>query len=145
MKTIAMTLGPIVSTLSLGRKTSEIWAASYLFSLIMKKSVGKLRKIDGVQFIVPYAEDDALFDAKDGGIGRFHDRFILQSDTIDLETVRRKVDEARDEVADLVAKAIGEDKRWFAKSLEAMSRAISTRPKSPSTTPSSILPPGSMP
>jgi CRISPR-associated protein Cmr2 len=109
MKTIAMTLGPIVSTLSLGRKTSEIWAASYLFSLIMKKSVDKLRKIDGVQFIVPYAEDDALFDAKDGGIGRFHDRFILQSDTIDLETVRKKVDEARDEVADLVAEAIGED------------------------------------
>ena len=109
MKTIAMTVGPIVDTLTLGRKTSEIWAASYLFSKLMKETIAKLRDIDDVRFLVPYADNDALFAPKDEGIGRFHDRFILQSDTLSLAEVRRTVDEVRDALADGIAEAIEED------------------------------------
>ncbi|CAA6823139.1 MAG: Unknown protein, partial [uncultured Sulfurovum sp.] len=42
MKYIALTIGPIVDTLSLGRKTSEVWMASYLFSSFMKNSIRKI-------------------------------------------------------------------------------------------------------
>ncbi|WP_456389962.1 Cas10/Cmr2 second palm domain-containing protein [Hydrogenimonas sp.] len=108
MKTIAMTVGPIVDTLALGRKTSEIWAASYLFSKLMKEVIAKLRNIEGVRFLVPYADNDALFEPKDEGIGRFHDRFILQSETLTLQKVRQIVDELRDTLSDAIADAIKE-------------------------------------
>jgi CRISPR-associated protein Cmr2 len=41
----------------------------------------------------------------DNGIGKFHDRFILQSGTLTLEKVRAVVDEVRDALADRIADA----------------------------------------
>jgi len=105
-KTIAMTLGPIIETISLGRKTSEIWAGSYLFSSLMRDILDKVRKKDGVEVIVPYVDDDALFTTPNGGIGKFHDRFILRSSTISIEDINKIVDELLQKMAEMMAEAI---------------------------------------
>ncbi len=105
MKTYAMTIGPIVETLSLGRKTAEIWGASYMFSWVMKNSVARLRE-KGARFIVPYAGSDDLFEENDGGVGRFHDRFICQSDTLTLEEVGKIVEAVRDELAAMIHQSL---------------------------------------
>jgi len=98
MKTYAMTVGPIVDTLSMGRKTSEIWMASYLFSLMMKNSV-KALKDKGADFIVPFAEDEKLFKTCDDGVGRFHDRFICRSETLSLDEIAAIVENVRNDLA----------------------------------------------
>ncbi len=107
MSYTAATIGPIIDTITLGRKTSEIWGASYLFSWLMKKTIGELRKEKGAKFIVPYTDDDTLFEEKDGGIGMFHDRFILECDTITPEKVAEVFASKRDELAGMIAEAIG--------------------------------------
>lgn len=56
-KYTGITIGPIVATLCKARKTREIWAASYLFSLIMRKIVIKLAGEKGEnndKIIVPF-------------------------------------------------------------------------------------------
>ncbi len=106
MKTIALTIGPIVETLALGRKTSEIWAASYLFSSLMRDTLKELRKREDVEIIVPYL-DDTLFESPDGGIGRFHDRFVLRSDTVGMKDVQKIIYDKLDTMAVMISEAIG--------------------------------------
>ncbi|CAA6815677.1 MAG: CRISPR-associated RAMP Cmr2 [uncultured Sulfurovum sp.] len=108
MKYIALTIGPIVDTLSLGRKTSEVWMASYLFSSFMKKSIKKIKERSDAKFIIPFV-DDALLEEQDNGVGMFHDRFILQSDTLTLEEVETILEEEKDAIAMMVAKSIKKD------------------------------------
>ncbi len=59
-KYIALTLGPIIKTLSLAKKTRELWGASYMFSYLMRGIVGELQKdpykING-EFIMPSIEN----------------------------------------------------------------------------------------
>ena len=50
---IAITIGPVVRTLMLTKKTRELWAASYLFSWIMKQLASELRKDPQRVFIMP--------------------------------------------------------------------------------------------
>ena len=87
MKHIAMTLGPITNTMMLGRKTSEIWGASYLFSSFMKAVIKELKSKSGVQFLIPYVGDESLFNTQDDGIGMFHDRFIFTSENLTLNDI----------------------------------------------------------
>lgn len=109
MKYIALTIGPIVDTLTLGRKTSEVWMASYLFSSFMKKVIKKIKEGSDVHFIIPYTGDDAIFKPKDNGIGMFHDRFILQSDTLDIESIEILLQSEKDTLAVMIAQSIGRD------------------------------------
>jgi CRISPR-associated protein Cmr2 len=109
MKYIALTLGPITDTLMLGRKTSEIWMASYLFSSFMKKVIDKIRKKDGVEFLVPYVKNDSIFEIKDDGIGMFHDRFILKSETLCIEDVQKILQEEKENLAQMIAQSIKKD------------------------------------
>jgi CRISPR-associated protein Cmr2 len=104
MKTVAMTLGPIVDTLSMGRKTSEIWMASYMFSWIMKESIKGLKE-QGADFIVPYADEAKIFEEKDNGIGRFHDRFVFQSDTLSMHDAKDVVNGVKVQLAATIAEA----------------------------------------
>jgi CRISPR-associated protein Cmr2 len=109
MKYIAMTLGPITDTLMLGRKTSEIWGASYLFSSFMKSVIQKLKAIKGVKFLIPYVDDDTLFHSKDDGIGMFHDRFILTSETLSLTEITTILQEQKTLFGKMIASSIKKD------------------------------------
>jgi len=110
MRYIALTIEPIIDTLSLGRKTSEIWMASYIFSSFMKNSIKKIKeKEKAVKFIIPYI-DDNLLEPKDDGIGMFHDRFILQSNTLTLKDIEDILKEEKDNIANMVAESIKKDK-----------------------------------
>lgn len=110
MKYIALTIGPIIETLSLGRKTAEIWAASYLFSSFMKGIIDDLRKKE-LEFIIPYVEDDDIFKDKDkdNSIGLFHDRFILTTKTVTLKEVDIIVQTHKDALAVMIASSIKQD------------------------------------
>ena len=110
MKHIALTIGPIVDTLSLGRKTSEVWMASYLFSSFMKKSIKKIKALDDVQFIIPFVDDEVLKE-KDDGVGMFHDRFILTTETLTLDEVESILLEEKDAIALMVSQSIKADEQ----------------------------------
>ena len=122
MRHIALTIGPIVDTLSLGRKTAEVWMASYLFSSFMKNSIKKIKERSDATFIVPFVDDDVL-EEKDDGVGMFHDRFILSSETLTLEELEAILQEQKDEIAVMVAKSINKDeakvKAFFSEYIQA--------------------------
>jgi CRISPR-associated protein Cmr2 len=64
MNYLALTIGPIVETLSESKKTKELFAGSYLFSYIMKNILKKLNS-NGYNLIVPYHKDiKNIFDQK---------------------------------------------------------------------------------
>jgi len=111
MKYIALTLGPIVDTLVLGRKTSEIWMASYLFSSFMKKTIKEIKETTDAKFIVPFVEDETLFSTKDDGIGMFHDRFILTSERFCLEDIQPIIIKQKKELSKMIATAIKRDEK----------------------------------
>lgn len=108
MKYIALTIGPIVDTLSLGRKTSEVWMASYLFSSFMKNSIRKIKERSDAKFIIPFVDDEVLKE-QDNGVGMFHDRFILQSDTLSLESIEEILQEEKDAFSSMVTTSIKKD------------------------------------
>lgn len=111
MKYIALTLGPIVDTLVLGRKTSEIWMASYLFSSFMKKTIKEIKETTDAKFIIPFVEDETLFKDKDDGIGMFHDRFIFTTDTISLLDIQKIVTKQKRELFQMIATSIKKDEK----------------------------------
>ena len=100
-----ITIGPIIKTLNKAQKTVEIWAASYMFSKIMKDIAYKLKE-KNVKFIVPLVEGE--YKEKDGGIGMYHDRLIFESD-LSFEEVDKIVVEVKSEIAKGIAKAINKD------------------------------------
>ncbi len=86
---LGLTIGPIVRTLQSVRRTNDLWAASYLFSYIMKQIVKALRQEH--TFLIPYVKDESLF-KEDLGVGLFPDRFILSSDESQLVAVKQLAD-----------------------------------------------------
>jgi len=111
MKYTALTIGPIVDTITLGRKTSEIWMASYLFSSFMKNSIKKIKALDGVEFVIPYVDDDSIFEEQDNGVGMFHDRFIFKSEDVSLETVEQILQEEKDALSSMIATSIDKNQQ----------------------------------
>jgi len=110
MKHIALTIGPIVDTLSLGRKTSEVWMASYLFSSFMKNTIKALTERSDAKFIIPFVDDEILKE-QDDGVGMFHDRFILTTETLTIDEVESILLEQKDAIAVMVAQSIKEDEQ----------------------------------
>jgi len=110
MKHIALTIGPIVDTLSLGRKTSEVWMASYIFSSFMKNSIKALREETDAKFIIPFVDNEILKE-RDNGVGMFHDRFILTSETLTIDKVEEILLKQKDTIAKMVAKSIKADEK----------------------------------
>lgn len=111
MSYIALTMGPIIDTLMLGRKTSEIWMASYLFSSFMKKTIKELKNTTDAKFIVPYVDDEEIFNDKDDGVGMFHDRFILQSQTLSIKDVEKIIQNQKDNLSKMIASSIKADEQ----------------------------------
>lgn len=89
----ALTIGPITRTILTARKTKDLWAASYLFSYIMKKTIEMLSDTTGVlhsDFLIPYVDKAMLSDKNVVGI--FPDRLIFKSNSSKTENLRQAVD-----------------------------------------------------
>ena len=80
----AINIGPIVSTLGMARKPRELWAASFLFSHLMRRIIETLPQN---KIITP-----ALFDADEkNGVGLYPDRVFVK-DEIQYETIEPAID-----------------------------------------------------
>ena len=75
-KYIALTIGPVVKTLTTARKTRELWGASYMFSYLMREILEQVNKFENTQIILPSADllnqNNYLY-----GAGLYPDRLII--------------------------------------------------------------------
>jgi hypothetical protein len=77
-KYIGLTLGPIYKTFTNVRRTRHLWAASYLFSYLMRKIAEELlRREADYELILPLTTEDAKLD-KAKGAGFYPDRLMLK-------------------------------------------------------------------
>jgi len=88
MRYAGITIGPIYNTLLKARKTKELWAASYIFSFVMREIA---KKFKDKNFILPYVKDE-VFTIKDVGI--FNDRMIFEAEGIEDSDIKSAIDEA---------------------------------------------------
>lgn len=85
---IGITIGPIFDMMSLVSTPAALWATSYMFSMISKKTCEKLYS-EGIKIISPFYDspENELFNKNDG-IGLFHDRIIIEkSENVTLEKI----------------------------------------------------------
>ncbi len=93
-KYTALTIGPIHGSMVLAKKTRELWAASFIFSWLMRKVIEVIRtRVDDDQFIIPNP-DGATGAPTRAGI--FPDRLILESDDGLYKELQEAVDKALD-------------------------------------------------
>ncbi len=92
-KYTALTIGPIYKTFLNVRKTREIWAASYMFSYLMKQVILNLESkgIEPGCFIVPFVNKKAL---EYKGVGIIPDRLIFESNSGDYQLLQDAISEA---------------------------------------------------
>jgi hypothetical protein len=77
MKTYtAITIGPIIETMSKAQKTRELWAASYFFSYLMREITKQLKNAKFDVLIPGLNEIDSVNLL---GAGLYHDRIIISS------------------------------------------------------------------
>jgi len=112
----ALTLGPIIKTLSEARATRELWAASYMFSYISKMIIRELRhthKIPYESFLVPTIPDKGalwqmleLDPERPKGVGLFPDRIIFEyEENVELgKIVAGVIEDFAGEVAQKIGK-----------------------------------------
>ncbi len=74
----AVAIGPVYKTLSLARKTRELWGISYLFSFIMRRLIEEIS--DKSKLCLPY-HPEMLAKASGKGAGLFSDRLIFEGNT----------------------------------------------------------------
>ena len=119
----AITIGPIVDTLSLTDSPAGTWGASYLFSWLARELIaGLLREgIPAEQFAAPYFEwtdggqvvISGCEDVMGMGVGMFHDHIIFQN-RINKESEFSSVHHAIQDVTQSLAKKL---KRGLAQGL----------------------------
>ena len=88
MNYFAITIGPIYKTFQNVRKTRELWAASYIFSLISKLLIEEINRKENGAIYIPYSSPVPK------GIGIYPDRIFLKSVVIsisDIESIKTKV------------------------------------------------------
>lgn len=105
----AITIGPIINTLSIAASPGTLWCASSLFSWLSGNICERiLCELPGAEIVVPAYEKG--FVNKDG-IGRFHDRIFFKCDIGRQalgEALRSLCDNAKGELAGHISDAIGE-------------------------------------
>ena len=74
MKYTGINIGPILSTISMGRKPREIWAASYMFSFLMECIIDEIPQ--DVEIISPAV----LSEKKKIGVGLYPDRVFVRGE-----------------------------------------------------------------
>lgn len=119
-KYIGLTIGPIYKTLSMARKTRELWGASYLFSYLMRNIAGSLisnniKKKD--QFIIPYAGDIDT-NKYHHGAGLYPDRLIFPADDDDFEKLKETTEQVMKELCEGMAKRLSETEKNVQKDID---------------------------
>ena len=91
----AINIGPIVSTFDMVRKPKEIWAASYLFSKLMKCIVDKINDTEGIDVFSPVVS----LDDEKIGVGLYPDRVYCKGEW--------NFSEKRSEILNIFTTAVG--------------------------------------
>ena len=98
MKYTALTIGPIIKSLTLAHRTKELWAASFFFSFLMEEIIKNI--VNKESIILPYPEKRDLIannnidPEKIKTAGIFPDRLILQSENGMFDDLKDSVNEA---------------------------------------------------
>lgn len=91
MKYTAITLGPIGKTLGKAKSTKAFWAASYLFSYLMKNIIREIGA-PASTYITPCFNEKDLLNDHFPKVGLFHDRFIIkENEAGNVEEIVQKV------------------------------------------------------
>ena len=99
MSYTALTVGPIYKTLKKAQKTREIWGASYFFSFLMKEIIVKIKaKNKSIEFVTPFVDEDSNKTAL--GVGLYHDRLIVKSDSFSKNDLDEIIDEVLKSIDD---------------------------------------------
>lgn len=86
MKYTGINIGPIIPTISMGRKPREIWSASYMFSFLMECIINEISKKEGVKIISPAKlkkeenPSEKEEENKHEGIGLYPDRVFVEGE-----------------------------------------------------------------
>lgn len=103
---IGITIGPIFDMMSLVSTPAALWATSYMFSTVSKKTCEKLyEKSESFKIISPFFDDprNELFNKRDG-IGLFHDRIIAEAL---IDDPLKEIKEIKTKVLEEVSLAFG--------------------------------------
>lgn len=73
-----LVIGPVFKTILKARATRELWGASYLFSYLMGKVLGKFQEVEGLHILLPAPQNVSTKDSHGAGI--FPDRCILRAE-----------------------------------------------------------------
>lgn len=101
---IAITIGPLVYTMSLFSNVAPLWASSYLFSSVAKGICESL--VDsGIcaeeDIVVPfYSKDRKDIIERNDGVGLFHDRIIYRDNGQGLDGLKKVIDEVYLKISD---------------------------------------------
>lgn len=79
----AINIGPVVSTITMGRKPRELWAASYLFSFLMECIYNEVKRCNH-QIISPSEVDNSKL-----GVGLLPDRLFFKGES-NFNDIRNK-------------------------------------------------------
>jgi len=109
MNYLAITIGPVIKTIKQARTTREIWAASFIYSLMMKQLLKVLDKKEGFKIINPSANDLESAETYNGA-GIFPDRCQVQ---IPKLLDRDEIDEIRNEVFEGLPEFISNNRAYF--------------------------------
>ncbi len=101
MKYTALTIGPIHKTLQSVKSTKAIWAASYMFSYLMKEFIKKAKLKKGDYVILPQHKPDDLTSVN--YVGLFPDRLIVKGEIPNLQNI---IIQVKEEFAQNVAQDI---------------------------------------
>jgi CRISPR-associated protein Cmr2 len=77
MKYYAITLGPLTATIKSAKKTREVWAASYLFSWMMKNILEKIKPDNTLSIILPFSSE---IKKSQFGAGMYADRAYFSAE-----------------------------------------------------------------
>lgn len=105
MKYTAITIGPIYKTLQSVKSTKAIWAASYMFSYLMKEIIKKVG-FDKNDVVLPFYEGNDLTDIT--GVGLFPDRLIVKNE---IHNLQKNIDEVIEDFAKKVCSDIAPNKK----------------------------------
>jgi CRISPR-associated protein Cmr2 len=98
----ALTIGPIYKTFKQAKKTRELWAASYLFSYVMKNIISAIKTEDNnIEVIIPFFDDAFLNNKNEAGL--FPDRFVFHSAKLNFDDIKGITKNALESVAGKMA------------------------------------------